>query len=280
MNILEPSLTFYNKKGENLATWTFDKAYSGATLIQQDRVLLYGHQLTEVDLYELSTGEKLHTFETELGTTNAIYSSEDQQFFLANSKTNEVTSYDLKGEKVHSLKLRNYPMSMAVKDGLLYIVNYRDTILSVVSTNDLAVQQEWQIQKSTHGIAIVGNTIWLGGHGEGSKPNQTVDILDLHTGQLQETIAMPIMPIGFAVTNQEVAVVSHGSNMLYVTDTTGEIKWQLEVAANPFATAYFNDQIVVAGYDDHKLYFVNNGEVIQEINTNRGPFQLFVREGS
>ena len=44
-----------------LATWLFDKAYSGAILLGDDQVLLYGHQLNNIDVYTISTGEKLYS---------------------------------------------------------------------------------------------------------------------------------------------------------------------------------------------------------------------------
>ena len=53
----------------------------------------------------------------------------------------------------------------------------------------------------------------------------------------------------------------------------------MEVSANPFAVAYFNDYIVVAGYDDQTLYFIQQGQVMKQVQTGKGPFQLLVREG-
>ncbi|MEO4054558.1 YncE family protein [Solibacillus sp. CAU 1738] len=280
MNILAPSLTFYDKKGDLLATWSFDKAYTGATLIQHDRILLYGNQLKEADLYEISSGKKLATFETGSGTTNAYYASEEQMFFLTNSRTNSVISFDIHGNFVNELSLRNYPMSMVAQNGLLYVVNYKDTILSVISIADLELQAEWPIAKLSHGLVIVNDTLWLGGHGEGSNPNQTVDVLDLSTGQKIKEIETPLMPIGFAQSKDEIAVVSHGENELYVMDEHGHIKWHSEIGANPFAVTYFNNQIIVAGYDDQTLYVLEDGKIVQEIATEKGPFQLLVREDS
>ena len=90
---------------------------------------------------------------------------------------------------------------------------------------------------------------------------------------------MPLMPVGIAEKDDEVAVISHGENMLYVANLDGEILWQQKVGANPFATAYFADYIVVAGYDDQNIYFLNEHEIVKEVQTDKGPFQLFVREG-
>lgn len=280
MNILEPSLTFYNRKGELIADWTFEKAYTGAILIQQDRILLYGHQLTEADIYELSTGKRLETLETGIGTTNAYYAEKEQMIFLTNSRTNKLMRYNLYGEPDGELALRNYPMSMIAHEGLLYVVNYKDTSLSVVAMEDLVLQAEWPIEKSSHGLAIVDNKLLVGGHGEGMRPNETVKVHDLASGEVLSTLSMPLMPIGFAQHENELAVVSHGSNMLYVTERKGKLKWQLEIGANPFAVAYFNEHIIVAGYDDHTLYFIKEGQIDQTISVDKGPFQLLVRGDS
>ncbi|HWL26258.1 MAG TPA: YncE family protein, partial [Ureibacillus sp.] len=120
MNILEPSLSFFDESGDPIAKWAFDKEYTGALLIQHDRVLLYGHKLADADIYELSTGKLLTSIQTGLGSTNAYYDSEYQRIFITNSETNSVLSYDQQGNKIGETPIGNYPMSMASNDGLLY----------------------------------------------------------------------------------------------------------------------------------------------------------------
>lgn len=280
MNIQEPSIQFFNKKGQEIANWPLERAYTGALLVQQDTLLLYGHQLETADLYEISSGKKIGEIKTEIGTTNAYYASKQKRIFLTNSKTNAVTSYDVYGNKLGEQKLGNYPMSMVANGSLLYVVNYKDTKLSILNIEDLTVVDEWKIERSSHGMAILPeeNTLWLGGHGEGSKPNRTVDVLDLETGEIIKEIDMPLMPIHFYKTEDEVLVVSHGENELYVANHEGHIKWQKEIAANPFAVASFQGYIIVTGYDDHMMYFLDNQEVMKEISIGKGPFQLLVRE--
>lgn len=280
LNIQEPSIQFFNKEGGEIANWPLEKAYTGGVLVQQDTLLLYGHQLKTADLYEISSGKLIAEIETGEGTTNGIYASEQKKIFLTNSKSNAITSYDVYGKEIGEQKLGNYPMSMEVNGSLLYVVNYKDTKLSIVNIEDLSIQDEWEIERSSHGMAILPemNTLWLGGHGEGSHPNQTVDVLDLTTGEKIEEINMPLMPIGFYKTKDDILVISHGENILYIADETGDIKWQKEIAANPFAVAEFQDQIIVAGYDDHKLYFIDEQQVTKEIAVGKGPFQLLVRE--
>lgn len=280
LNIQEPSLDFIDGQGNVMATWLFDKAYSGAILLENDRVLLYGHQLNEIDVYTLSTGKKLYSKKVKLGTTNVYYAENKKQFFIANSKTNTVTSFDEKGNELAAQKLGNYPMSMAAYKDKLYVINYKDTKLSVLNIENLKVEQEWPIQKSSHGIAILEETneLWMGGHGEGSKPNSSVKKYDLTTGGKKGEIKMPLMPVGLTKTKDAILVVSHGLNELYVADFDGNVKWEQVVGANPFAVNQFKDNIVVAGYDDHTLYFIKEGQVKKTVDVGKGAFQLLVRE--
>ncbi|MET4561635.1 outer membrane protein assembly factor BamB [Lysinibacillus parviboronicapiens] len=281
LNIQEPSLDFIDEQGNVFTTWSFEKAYSGALLLGDDRVLLYGHQLDKIDVYTLSTGKKLYSKKVKIGTTNVYYAKNVNQFFITNSKMNTVTSFDEEGNELASTQLGNYPMSMASYKDQLYVINYKDTKLTVLAIEDLSVKQEWPIEKSSHGIAIVEETneLWIGGHGEGSKPNSSVKRYDLMTGAVQGVIEMPLMPVGLTKTEDNVLVVSHGHNELYVTDFDGNVKWQQEVGANPFVVNQFNDYIVVAGYDDHTLYFIKEGQVQKTVDVGKGAFQLLVREG-
>ncbi|MCS1394080.1 YncE family protein [Lysinibacillus boronitolerans] len=280
LNIQEPSLDFIDEDGIVLATWLFDKAYSGAILLGDDQVLLYGHQLNNIDVYTISTGEKLYSKKVEIGTTNVYYDDNIKQFFITNSKTNTVTSFDQEGNQLATQQLGNYPMSMTSYKDKLYVINFKDTKLSVLNMKDLTIEQEWPIQKSAHGIAVLEETheLWVGGHGEGSKPNSSVKKYDLTTGQLHGEIDMPLMPVGLKKTKDAVLVVSHGHNELYVADFDGHILWQQEVGANPFVVDQFKDYIVVAGYDDHTLYFIKDGQKEKTVDVGKGAFQLLVRE--
>lgn len=280
LNIQEPSLDFIDEDGNVFATWLFDKAYSGAILLGNDQVLLYGHQLNNIDVYTISTGEKLYSKKVEIGTTNVYYDDNIQQFFITNSKTNTVTSFDREGNELGSQQLGNYPMSMASYKDKLYVINFKDTKLSVLNMKDLSIEQEWPIQKSSHGIAILeeAHELWIGGHGEGSKPNSSVKKYDLSTGQLHGEIDMPLMPVGLKKTKDAVLVVSHGHNELYVASFDGQIKWHQEVGANPFVVNQFKNYIVVAGYDDHTLYFIKDGQKEKTVDVGKGAFQLLVRE--
>lgn len=279
VNILQPSVTFYDQSGELLATWLFEKGYTGAILIGFDHVLLYGYQLEKVDVIQLSSGKLVHSFEVGIGVTNAYFDKVSSQLFLTNGKTNELSSYTQKGNFINKVKLRNYPMSMVSADDRLYVVNYKDTVLSVVHTETLEIIEEWEISSSSQGLFIAKEReeLWIGGHGKGNKPNEFIHVYDRATGQLIKELSLPLMPITFSQVDEDVVVASHGSNTVYRVTLNGDIVWQEDISANPFAVTQFQEQIVVAGYDDHTIYFIKDGEVIRQVRTNNGPFQLLVR---
>ncbi|SOC16886.1 hypothetical protein SAMN05880501_109114 [Ureibacillus xyleni] len=279
VNILEPSITFFEGT-EEIAKWEFEKAYTGALLIKKDQILLYGHQLDEADLYELSTGKKVQTIKSGIGTTNAYYDEEQERFFFTNSESNTISSFNAHGKKLEELQLGNYPMSMTSHNGKLYVVNYKDTILSVIDLDLFEVEDEWEIEKSSNGMIILPEeeVVWIGGHGEGSKPNQEIDVYNIKTGELQSEINVSLMPIGFSRKETTVFVVNHGSNELFALNLQGKVLWNMEVGANPFVVATYKDYQVVTGYDDHKIYFIKDRQIQKTIETNQGPFQLLVRE--
>ena len=279
INILEPSVQFFNEEGETLAIWQFEQAYTGGVLIQNKRLLLYGNQLTEADIYELSTGEKIASIDTPVGTTYSYYDDTSNTIFIANSQTNKVYSYDENGKQLGEVKVRNYPMSMVAKDGLLYVVNYKDTLLSVIDITTQQAVDEWTIPSSSHGLWLdeTNGELWLGGHGEGTTANETIAIYNIDRGEKVRELKVPMMPIQIASNGEQQAVVSHGSSMLYIIED-GTIVQQIKVGANPFSVSFYKEQIVVAGYDDNKLYFLKDGEIYKRISTNEGPFQLLTRE--
>lgn len=279
VNIAEPSVQFYSNSCEVISTWSFDEAYTGGILVGFDQLLLYGNQMTEAHLFEISSGRKLKTVEVAVGTTNAYFEANSERFFMTNSKTNELTMYSKSGEELGKLRLKNYPMSMTAADGLLYVVNFKDTVLSVVDIEQFQVVNEWTIPYDSHGLLVKQDELWVGGHGAGSTPNTNVLVFDRTTGHVKEELQLPMMPVAFAesASGDEVAVISHGNSSLYVLDEMKDIKVTTQIGANPFAVAYVDDQIVVAGYDDDTLYFVQGGQVVRECATLDGPFQLLVR---
>ncbi|GEK33475.1 YncE family protein [Kurthia sibirica] len=279
VNILQPSIDFINTAGNVLASWSLEEPYTGATLIGDDAILLYGNQMEHADLVRLSSGKQLMKIDVKRGATNAYYNKETTDFYITNGDNNTVTSYQIDGQEKQQVVLGNYPMAMYVKDTHLFVINFKDNYMSVLNSASLKEEKTYAIPKSSHGIDFVDGELWIGGHGAGEKPNSQVRRMNSKTGKIEGMLDLPMMPIAFASTNGSEFVLSHGENMLYELNDAHEIIWQKEIGSNPFTIAAFQQHIVLAGYDDRTLYWIKNHKIIRKTKVGKGPFNLLVREG-
>lgn len=278
VNILQPSIDFLTEDGQIKTTWALEESYTGATIIGDDAIMLYGNQLEHADIYRLSTGKQLTTIKVKKGITNAYYNKNRKQFYITNGEFNTLTAYDEQGEKKAEVQLGLYPMAMIANEDNVFVVNFKDTYLSVLDEYTLKEERQINIPKSSHGMDFIRDELWVGGHGAGEKPNSKVRRIDPKSGELIGDITLPIMPIAFAKLQDREYVLSHGESVVYELDAKQQIVWQKEIGSNPFAIKAFQSTIVVAGYDDNTLYFVKDHTVIQQTKVGKGPFQLLVRE--
>lgn len=278
VNILQPSIDFINKSGDLITTWSLDESYTGAVLVGKDRILLYGNQLEHADLVTLSTGELQQKIAVERGATFAYYDNATQQFFIANGEYNTVTAYDEKGNKKKEKVVGLYPMAMSANDDKLYIINFKDKYLSVLHTDTLEEINRIEIPKFSHGLDFINGEIWIGGHGAGEQPNTKVQRINVDTGKIKGSLELPSMPIAFTNLNGEEYVLSHGENTLSELDEKYKIAWKTEIGANPFAVNSFHSAVIVGGYDDRTLYWLENHKIVHKIKVGKGPFQILVRE--
>lgn len=277
LNILEPSIDFISNEEKIIETWKLDAPYTGFTLVSNDYVFLYGYSLDEAILVQLSTGKKIEVFPVRNGTTYAYAAG--QIIYVSNGKDNTVTAFDNHGKEITKVEAGRYPMSMIADEQYLYVVNFKDTFLSVFSLGDLQLIGKWDIPTSSHGLYLNGDELWLGGHGAGSEANKTIRKYSLQSGELLGEIEAPMMPIGFTETSDgHIYTVSHGTNDVYEFTKEGNPITSIKVGANPFSIATLDDSIVVAGYDDHQIYFLQNGRIIKKLQVGKGPFQLITRE--
>lgn len=276
LNTLGGSIDFISKDAEILETWKLEEAYTGFTLVTDDLLLVYGYGVENAALIELSTGKRIASIAVGEGTTYAyVY---EEKIYIANGQSNTVSLYNTKGKKLQTSSTGNYPMAMISDGSNIFVVNFKDEFLSVL-TMDLEEVDEWVIPTSSHGLFIQDNELWLGGHGAGSSPNRTIKRINIKTGELIGEIEAPLMPINMArAPNRHIFSVSHGSSMVYEISETGEVLNSMKAGANPFWISSFGDSMVLAGYDDHQLYFIQSDEIIKEIQVGKGPFQLIVRE--
>ena len=276
LNTLGGSIDFISDEAKIVESWELEEAYTGFALVTDNLMLVYGYTVEKAALIELSSGKQVASMDVGEGTTNAyVY---EEMIYIANGLNNTVSLYNTEGEMLKTQGTGNYPMAMISNGKQVYVVNFKDEFLSVLSM-ELEEVEEWIIPTSSHGLFIQNDELWLGGHGAGSSPNRSIKRIDIETGELIGEIEAPLMPINMArAANGHVFIVSHGSSTVYEISETGEALNSLKAGANPFWISSFKDSMVLAGYDDHQIYFMQSGEITKQIQVGKGPFQLIVRE--
>lgn len=276
LNSLGGSIDFISDEAEILESWELEEAYTGFALVKDDLLLLYGYTVEQAPIIELSTGKQVASIDVGEGTTYAyVY---EEKVYIANALKNTVSAYNIKGKKLQASSTGNYPMAMISDGKHIFVVNFKDEVLSVLSMN-LEQVDEWVIPTSSHGLFIQDNELWLGGHGAGSSPNSSIKRINIESGELIGEIEAPIMPINMArASNGHIFTVSHGSSTVYELSESGEVLNSLKAGANPFWISSFGESMVLAGYDDHQLYFIQSNDIIKKLQVGKGPFQLVVRE--
>lgn len=273
---LDSTLSVYDESLNGLGTWNLDQPYTGMVLVDSETILFYGYGLVNADLYQLSTGQFISSFEVGEGTVSAV--TDNNFLYVANSQTDEIKRFDNQFQQTGVIASGNYPMSMQVRDDSLYIVHYQDTRLTRIDLTKWLIEDEWDIPMASQGLWVDEQYIYIGGHGSGASMNSFTQVMDVKTGEVIKRLETPIMPIAFTKLKNHLYVMSHGSNSLYEVEGL-EIRNQIPVAANPFSVLASSEFIYVAGYDDDTLYQLKNMEIVKETVTGDGPLQLFIREG-
>lgn len=282
LTIEEPGVTFVNAAGDVIAKWSFEERYTGGLLFD-NKILLYGEDLAFAKIYALETGKELNEWKVPKGVTGAVFVKETNEVALATKEDGAVHFLTLEGREIRKIRTGHHPMTMLEHQGKLYIINYRDTVLSELDVHTHRVTNEFAIPTSSAGLAVNEhkNELWVGGHGYGAQAGETIHVYSLETGFLTATAEAPVMPIAFASKGGFMYAVSHGSNKLYAFDLKGKITAQTKAPANPFSVAVLGDTVLSAGYDSGTVIFYKERTLQKQktLNIGKGPFMIFVEEG-
>lgn len=283
LNLGEFSIDFLNKKGEVFGHWELHKAYTGARLLpDEDTLLLFGPELEEVDFYSLKTGKLKRSFKTGKGIVNGVYLKNNSGFAFADKESNAVRFFNKNGEEIKSVKTKPYPLEMETDGQYIYVASFKGKALAFINLDDYSIESELSIPASSTGMLLRSkeSELWIGGHGEGTKPQSFIAVYSLKTQALKEQIPAPLMPVDFYENHYGLYALSHGTNMLYRFDFDKKLKAQVEVGANPFAVSSFSGKMIVAGFDSNEVYWIDPEtlEIEGKTKVGKGPFGIFTRE--
>lgn len=284
VNIKGMTISFYDmEKDKKLPDWNVDRPYIGGLILpDKDTILFYGKTLDTVDLYSLSKGKKIESWDTGQGIVNAILVMDETEIAFADQERDTVRFFSIKGKEMDEVKAEKDPLTLLEAEKKLYAISYNHEMLSVIDIENKERLQGFEIHPAAAGAIIrkEKDELWIGGHGKGTEVERLIHIYDLKNGRLKKEIAAPVMPVDFTKDEDNIYVLSHGSNMLYKLAEDGTMKDSVKVGANPFEIEFFADKLIVAGYDSNEVYIIDpeSLSIEETLKVGNGPFQIITRE--
>ncbi|RSD26237.1 DUF4221 family protein [Mesobacillus subterraneus] len=285
VNIKEMTISFYDiEKDKKLPDWSVDRPYIGGLILpDQDTFLLYGKGVSSADLYSLSKGKKVASWDTGEGIVNALLVRDGTEIAFADQDRDSIRFFDLKGNETDEVKTEKEPLTLLEAEEKLYVISFHQEKLGIIDLAGKQVLPGFEIHPAAAGAILCKeeNELWIGGHGEGSAVEELIHIYDLDNGKLKKEISAPVMPVNFTKNQEHIFVLSHGSNTLYKLAEDGTKMDSLKVGANPFEIEFFAEKIIVAGYDSNDLIIIDpqSLEIEKKLQVGKGPFQIVTREG-
>lgn len=286
VNIKDMTISFYNiDEKKKLPDWEVDQPYLGGIIFpDKDTFLLYGKTIDTVDLYSLSKGKKIGSWKTGEGIVNGLLVQNGTEIAFADQERDSIRFYSLEGKELKEIKTENEPLTLLEAELLekLYVISFNHKMLSVIDLETKEKIPGFKIHAAATGALISEQKgeLWIGGHGEGTDVEEKIHVYDIHSGKLTKEIPAPVMPVKFINAEDDIFVLSHGSNMLYKLGKNGDLKDSIKIGANPFEMELFDEKLIVAGYDSNDLYIVDpvNLKIEKTFSVGKGPFQIVTRE--
>ncbi|MBB6446528.1 YncE family protein [Bacillus benzoevorans] len=284
INIKDMTVSFVDaERHKNVMQWEMEKPYSGGLILpDRDTLLLYGKGVESVDLYSLSRGEWVNSWNTGKGIVNGIVLKNKKEIVFTDQERNQARFFTIDGKETKSIATKQNPFTILEGKEKLYVISLNDEELTIIDKQSKIALDSIKIHPFATGALLreSENELWIGGHGMGTEAEPDIHVYNLLNGELIRTIHAPLMPVNFIEKDRNIYAISHGSNTLYKIPESGEQIQSVQIGANPFELSLFHDELIVAGYDSDDIYFVDPAslEIKHQVNVGKGPFQLIVRE--
>lgn len=286
VNLKENSLTFLEGDTLNeITSWELNVPFTGAMLMpDEDHLAVYGKKMTSVHIYSLIEGELIEEWKVGEGIVNISLINNNKELALVDQVRDSIRIFSLEGKETRSKEVGDQPITLFEdeQNAQLYVVNFDDEKISVLSATSLDLINEIEINPFSTGIMVLSNEkqIWIGGHGKGENMEENVHIFSSETGELIQTLKAPSMPINFLNYDKDVFIVSHGTSTVYKWNSNTSEVASLKVGVNPFEIKQYKDKVLIASYDSNEIHVIHPEEFVIErtVKVGNGPFQIVVRE--
>lgn len=288
VNIKDMTISFVDvDSGEKMEEWQMDKPYKGGLMLPDgDTLLLYGQHIDTVDFFSLKKGQKIDSWITGKGIISGWLLKNEKEIVFADQESNTVRFFTNNGKETGSIAVDNSPFSLIEREskGSLFVISFASETLLEIDLKKKEKIARFPIHASATGVLLKeskgGDEIWIGGHGSGLNIEKDIHVYDADSGELLRKILAPLMPVDLTSKDDSIYALSHGSNTLYKISKEGLVNQSVQVGANPFTIAVFEDLLIVAGYDSNDIHLIDSDslEIEKTVEVGQGPFQIILRE--
>ncbi|BAU27914.1 YVTN family beta-propeller protein [Aneurinibacillus soli] len=274
--------------GEVLAQWKPSFAFNRLLLLPDHHsVLLYHKNEEQAHVIDMRDGQEKAVWKIGTGIVNAVASADGKTIYLADRDRGMVRFYGLDGQERAAVKVGSYPLTIIPDSNgkWIYVYDLHEAKGYTVDAKAGRVTRTFAVNESPMGGLFIPKRqeLWVGGHGEGDVPEESITVLNAVTGQKQGEIQAPSMPVEFVQYNEDtVFVLSHGSSTLRrIRVTDRAVTGTLPLGTSPFGMAAGREHLYISSFEGGQVYVVDPKQmkVIKTVRVGGGPMQLFVREG-
>ncbi|WCN39312.1 YncE family protein [Aneurinibacillus uraniidurans] len=274
--------------GEVITEWKPQFAFNRMLLLpDHHNILLYHKNEGQAHVIDMRDGKEKAVWKIGTGIVNAVASTDGQTIYLADRDHGLLRFYGLDGQERMKVKVGSYPLTIIPDPSgkWVYVYDLHEAKGYTVDAKVGHVTRTFATNESPMGGLFIPKQqeLWVGGHGEGDVPEESITVLNAMTGQKQGKIQAPSMPVDFVPYNEDtVFVLSHGSSTLRrIRVTDHAITGTLPLGTSPFGMAMGREKLYISSFEGGQVYVVDPKQmkVSKTVRVGGGPMQIVVREG-
>lgn len=277
----EPTLSVIDlQRNQVIHQETFEFIVHAIAQTDSDRLAVankFGSNIVVLDLHS----KKKRDLNVEVySVSDLLYDDERRLLFATEAEKNRVAVIDMEQGKIkQTIQVGHYPQKMTLVDQLLYVLNGESATVDVIDMNRFEVVQSFSVLEHPTDLVVVGDAVWVGGHGPYGQLNEHVYIYERSSGQLIDKVRAGLMPVAFYYDDESrcLYALSHGSNEMHWIDVeTYTVEGMMITSDNPYYVTGDDRYIYVTTLDGNEMIVFDRQrrDIVEKYSLQSGPFGI------
>ena len=279
-HIKEPVLTVI---GDGQVQRELDLPFIASDMVMAEgQLVLAGREKDELYALDLETQKLAALGKAGKGITKLVYAG--GKLYAAYADSDRIAQITLEPFAIeNTVETDGHPHSMAVDGTMLYVTNVYGHTVQAIDTATMAVEESFDIVGRPNGVALAEGGLFVGGHGDYGKLNDSVYRYSFDEGKTVQKAETGLMPIEIITDGASLFVLNHGSHDVVKLDAaTLEQQGKVSVGDNPYYGVASGGKLYVSSMDADVISEIDieSFTVTREIPTAAGPHAMVLEEGN